>query len=94
LDCVFLATIGREDELLTPVVVPLWVLAGTVGRVGKSSAILPLFFLVTVVKPSCSAIFVVLGMDCVEYAPSELISGVNLENTTLLTSTLFTVAAF
>jgi hypothetical protein len=44
LDLNFLATIGRKDELLTPIVVALWFFRKKgVGRLGKSSAIL-LFF--------------------------------------------------
>jgi hypothetical protein len=73
--------------------VALWVLAGTVGRPGKSSAIPTLFFLVTVMKTTCAAIFVVFDTDCVVHATSALIFGFNSEKTTLLTSALFAVLA-
>jgi hypothetical protein len=55
-DPIFLPTVGREDELLTPFMVVLWFLAGIVDWLGISCAVLSLFFLVTAVKTMCSKI--------------------------------------
>jgi hypothetical protein len=83
----------REDELVAPVMAGLWFLAGTVGRLGKSSTHQLLFFLATVAKPSCAVQSFDLSTDCVAYASSALFPDVNLEEeiTTPLTAALFAV---
>jgi hypothetical protein len=77
LDHIFLATTGREDELINWIVVALWFLAESVGRLGNSFTILSLLFLVTVVNLSCAVKFVDLDTNCVECGPSALFPDVN-----------------
>jgi hypothetical protein len=72
--------------------VALWLLAGTVGRLGNLSTVLRLFFfLVTVVKPSCAVKLVVLHTDCVQYA---LFPDAKLEEEITLLTFALAVMAF